>query len=373
MRIIESHTGLRGIAALLVVVYHLQFGATTLLPIETITELPQRSYLFVDLFFALSGFIISYTANEPFTHGLRRSVFFVFIIRRLIRLYPLLLFTLLYFVGFAALETMICKVVGRPSPVLWDPASWSALAAQAFMVNAWLHSPSAWNVASWSISAEVAAYLLFPFAVALLSRFFWAGVATMLACSLAFYIYVALTTGSLDIIAGLAPARAIAGFLLGMLIFRARTLIAEIPLPALCCVQTVAVSALLLTLCVKINDVWVMAPIIALVATTQHDRGPLSYLLKHRVLQWLGKISYSVYLNHICVGTLLWIPFLAIAKRILKDPTLIRACWIGTDIISVLIVSHYTWRLVEVPARTWLTRAVLGSNRRPRDAAVASP
>src|SRR5260370_42246803 len=57
---IRSHTGLRGIAALLVVAYHQELGPFYRLPFALSTNIFRRSYLMVDLFFILSAFIITY-------------------------------------------------------------------------------------------------------------------------------------------------------------------------------------------------------------------------------------------------------------------------------------------------------------------------
>ena len=59
-RYIKSHASLRGIAALLVVFYHIQFGEHVRLFWEV--DFFRKGYLWVDLFFILSGFVISYTA-----------------------------------------------------------------------------------------------------------------------------------------------------------------------------------------------------------------------------------------------------------------------------------------------------------------------
>jgi hypothetical protein len=65
-RHIDSHAALRGIAALLVVGYHLQFGAGYRLPIELSIPLFKRSYLLVDLFFILSGtYTGGFEARDP--------------------------------------------------------------------------------------------------------------------------------------------------------------------------------------------------------------------------------------------------------------------------------------------------------------------
>lgn len=93
---IRSHTGLRGIAALLVVLYHIHFAAPRL-PFENWSPFLSRGYLMVDLFFILSGFIISYVYNRPDMAVMKTGNF---LIKRIIRLYPLHVFCLFLFVFF---------------------------------------------------------------------------------------------------------------------------------------------------------------------------------------------------------------------------------------------------------------------------------
>ena len=78
----ELLDGLRGVAALLVVWYHLFEAFATSLVDQRINH----GYLAVDFFFLLSGFVIGYAYDERWGRGLRMRDF---IKRRLIRLHPM--------------------------------------------------------------------------------------------------------------------------------------------------------------------------------------------------------------------------------------------------------------------------------------------
>lgn len=78
----ELLDGLRGVAALLVVWYHL-FEAFATSPVD---QRFNHGYLAVDFFFLLSGFVIGYAYDERWGRGLRMRDF---IKRRFIRLHPM--------------------------------------------------------------------------------------------------------------------------------------------------------------------------------------------------------------------------------------------------------------------------------------------
>lgn len=82
----ELLDGLRGVAALLVVWYHVfegyAFAGGTLIEIESINH----GYLAVDFFFILSGFVIGYAYDDRWGKSLTVKNFFK---RRLIRLHPM--------------------------------------------------------------------------------------------------------------------------------------------------------------------------------------------------------------------------------------------------------------------------------------------
>ncbi|MBW8879944.1 MAG: acyltransferase [Asticcacaulis sp.] len=144
-------TSLRFFAALWVVLY--SYIKELNVPIGF--GLIDHGYLGVDMFFILSGFILSYVYLEGFGTG--RFDFFSFVNHRLARIYPLHIATLLFsilLIGAAALKG-----------VQLDPnaQNWAALPAHLTLTQAWGLAPSAsFNHPSWSISAEWFAYLSFP-------------------------------------------------------------------------------------------------------------------------------------------------------------------------------------------------------------------
>jgi peptidoglycan/LPS O-acetylase OafA/YrhL len=86
--------GMRGLAAILVVVYHF----------EVVVKLVPSGYLAVDFFFLLSGLVIARTYAPRFEDGLKTRDFFV---HRIIRLYPLFFVGLLLGLMRAAGQTVL--------------------------------------------------------------------------------------------------------------------------------------------------------------------------------------------------------------------------------------------------------------------------
>ena len=366
-RIIESHTGLRGIAALLVVGYHLQFGGGYHLPFEDATAFFERGYLWVDLFFILSGFIISYTAggdrSQAFTHNETKR----FLIARIARVYPLHLFCLGYLVLFSVAQSLIVPLLGAQPPTIWTSENLVRLVRQLLLLDAWGIGPSiGWNIPSWSISAELFAYLAFPLLVTLHVWRPRSARLGFLLVAIGFYAGVAATTGDLDITSGLAPLRCLAGFMLGMLLFYHRDRFLALPDSWLTLLQAASLLLVLAGLMNRWNDVVLIPPFVALVGTSWPDRGLVARLLSLRPIQFLGEISYSVYLNHVCLLQILWFLWARLDKRIdlgLSD-AVGRSLWIALAVAVVLLVSTLTYRYVERPAREYLIRRLL--HRRPR-------
>jgi peptidoglycan/LPS O-acetylase OafA/YrhL len=166
---LPSLTGLRFLAALWVVLYHVFATWRPQLlprahPIDPpIWQLLERSavgvailgFSGVSLFFLLSGFILTYVYADDWASLSPRA----FWVARLARLYP----------------TYAVASVLALAPYIWSPDPLSrpipTVPLVASLLQAW-YPPSAlaWNPPAWSLSVEAFFYLLFPFVLPLLQR-----------------------------------------------------------------------------------------------------------------------------------------------------------------------------------------------------------
>ncbi len=161
-------TGLRALAAIWVVCGHFVTYETDLFPAVRFIAAPLKAAaLGVDLFFVLSGFILSLNYVEKFAR-VDRKAYFRFLWMRLARIYPVHLFTLLFLL--AAVLAARHAHIQLSMPERLQPHSF---VTNVFLVQIWNYKhPPSWNGPAWSISAEWFAYLLFPFfcSVFLLAR-----------------------------------------------------------------------------------------------------------------------------------------------------------------------------------------------------------
>jgi len=350
-REIRSHTGLRGVAALLVVGYHQQFGANYRLPFEA--GLFSRSYLMVDLFFILSGFVLSYVYNAERPLADTRAFFRA----RFARIYPLHVFALVTFTAIVVGKSSLSLLrghAGEPLGSVWDWLS------QLLLLNAWIPATNEWNKPSWSISAEAFAYLIFPAILAIHAAVPRVTQIVLLAVAVLFYCLVG---SSLDISVGLAPLRCIAGFGVGMLLFYHR----DLRIPARSALQVVAVLWIFFVLFRGIADPFIVPAFAALIFLTWSDEGLVARMLSTKPVHWLGNISYSVYLMHYSVGAVVGFLWLKVRPGI-PEP-IERITFLALVFGSAVAVAHLTYRYIEKPAQRWL----LGRRPTQAETAVAAP
>lgn len=157
---LKSLTSLRFFAAMWVVCFHFWGNLGVALP-----AFVSKGYLGVEMFFVLSGFILSHVYLERFKAGTFNYGEFLW--ARLARIYPLHIAILIGLGILIAGVTAVGIHAGDKMIV------WSSLPAQITLTQAWGFGPNGgWNHPSWSISAEWFAYLTFP-AFALAACRFW--------------------------------------------------------------------------------------------------------------------------------------------------------------------------------------------------------
>ena len=125
----------------------------------------REGYLAVDMFFVLSGFVISHVYKESFAKECTARRYSDFLKARIARIYPLHLVMLMVFLAAVALERAAIYLAGGSIepvvPLTGDRSVAGLFANLAMLQGLWARGLS-WNSPAWSISLEFIAYLLFP-------------------------------------------------------------------------------------------------------------------------------------------------------------------------------------------------------------------
>jgi peptidoglycan/LPS O-acetylase OafA/YrhL len=296
---IPGLTGVRGVAALWVVFYHLQDmgGHEARLAHLVDIRLFREGFRGVDLFFLLSGFILMYVHQADFL-VLRRDATKRFLIGRFWRVYPL-----------NAIVLALIIALGYALPAVADPAQFTPLAlVQSFtLAQRWFISDfGAINGPAWSLSVEVVGYAVFPLIAFLLNRLQEQRILACLAvllltglvlASLPLHFADANVTGRLGLLR-MFPAF-IAGAALALMFLRSRTaptfaqhsrqggILATVSLIAIVAVCSVPSLAWLAVI-----------PTGGLVLGLAYENGFAHRLMACGAVVFLGKISFSLYLTH---------------------------------------------------------------------------
>jgi peptidoglycan/LPS O-acetylase OafA/YrhL len=155
--------GLRGLAILLVMLYHLTHHGFARGPLErAFTAIPSLGWSGVDLFFVLSGFLITgilLASRES------SSYYRSFYGRRVLRIFPLYYAVLFFFLVLVPLSGVFAHVHDLWSPHVEREGIWYWL----FLSNvreAWIGGPEHQALSiTWSLAIEEHFYLFWPFVV----------------------------------------------------------------------------------------------------------------------------------------------------------------------------------------------------------------
>lgn len=186
--------GLRGVAAVLVVWYHIFEGFQFASGAPTISCV-NHGYLAVDFFFMLSGFVIGYAYDDRWSRSLSMASFFR---RRLIRLHPMVVMgAMIGFMSFAltGFERWDGTSAGLPLSLLALGAAWIMLPALPGMPREVRGNGEMFplNGPCWSLFFEYVGNVLYAVVLRRLGTRWLGGVAAVLACALGWF---AITDGS---------------------------------------------------------------------------------------------------------------------------------------------------------------------------------
>ena len=168
---IKALTGLRIVAALWVVLFHFRplLWASSPSLHDDFAPLFDAGAQGVDLFFILSGFVLTWNYLDRMGPSFSMRATWHFLWLRLSRVFPIYLVTM----HIAALWIIFTLHVGStPSPDV-DKLTAISYLRQFFMVQLWFapfFDETSWDGPAWSISAEWLAYLLFASLILLVFR-----------------------------------------------------------------------------------------------------------------------------------------------------------------------------------------------------------
>lgn len=352
---IRSLTGIRALAAFLVLFLHadqnIPVGLTQTVGVVS------RGYLGVDLFFLLSGFILTYVYFDSMERPTGRT-FAVFMWHRFIRLYP---------VHIAVLAALVVVVLGAGhlGLNLRSPEAFklSELPWQILLVHAWgVTDQVSWNVPSWSISAEWFAYLCFPLVVAGLGRVREPRVLLLIAAaSLGIAALVFSMAGwglSGAWIAPSALVRIAGSFICGAALCRYATLRHALEGKSSFndALAMIALLAFLAGPSFGVPDFALIALLAIFIGALGMSSGVTAKLFSLAPLVWLGEISYSLYMVHFPVLRALNIVFKP--ERLQAMGPLAAAGVYCLSIGICVACAAVLYYLVEHPLRVRLRNAV---------------
>jgi len=355
---IPALTGLRGVAATYVVFYHyVPLYGLNLNPVEVFLG---HVYLAVDLFFLLSGFVMAHNYRHLFEEKLTFSYYFVFLGRRIARIYPL------YFVLTMIAFLMHAYSLSDFQPV---PSAGATLLYNLFMVQNWWGNAASLDIPGWSLSTEWAVYLMFPVLVSL--TLFRGKVSAIIMASVAIFILMELCfgPGSVHMASpwellnvwrprlGLSLCRCFADFTLGLVCYRIATAEMGKVIGRSRSVSWWLTILILILLCVKRTDLPIVLLLAGFILTSTFGISLPSRLLISKPAQFCGRISYSLYLTHELVGGLT-----GAVHRFANVLGLPHGQTIGAICAMVVTfpISFLLYKIVEVPGRKYLRRVFEG-------------
>ena len=367
----EALDALRGICALLVVLFHI--------PIYHAlkgTEAFVNLQFCVDMFFALSGFVLCHAYGHRLDNG-GEGLRFAWM--RLARLWPLHVVMLGLFVVIEVTKLVFMRADGSlaldSQPFGPGHSPWELVTNILFLQSFNLHAGLTWNGPAWSAAVEFYVSLMFAAVILLFPRFrreIFLGL-----CLAAGWQLFERSPNTLFVSSDWGMLRAIFSFFAGCLAYDMRThsngrLETPNMLEAWC-----VLLFLTFVLTTPQGALQYLFPLLAVIViyVFSFDQGRISALLRSRPLQKLGLWSYSIYMVHIFVFQIMKMAVSYVGHKthlelvgwhnneklvILGTPE--HAVWFALFLSVVLVVpvAALTYRLIEKPALDAAKRGIEG-------------
>ena len=350
--------GLRGVAALLVVAFHLFEAHAT----SHQTQLINHGYLAVDFFFLLSGFVVGYAYDDRW-EGMSLGSFFK---RRLIRLQPMVVFgsvvgALLFYFQACPQMALVAQTPG------WKVALYMLIGGlmlptpPSMDIRGWQETYTL-NGPAWSLMFEYIVNILYA---VLVRRFSKAALAVLVAVAGGALLHLLLTRPEGDIVGGwsLEPIQLRIGFTRVMFPFFAGLLLFRTVRPGRvgnaflwCSLLVVLVLAMprvggearpWLNGLYEAGSIILVFPLIIYLGVS----GQLVSAPAKKLCRFLGDISYPIYITHYPL-IYIYTAWVFNHKVSVRDGLPVAALTFGTAVA----LAYAALKLYDEPVRAWLGR-----------------
>jgi len=307
----EALDGLRGICALLVCILHAR-----ILSHFYALDFIRNAYLFVDFFFVLSGFVICVSYSNKIKE---KKDFLKFAIKRVGRIWPLhiLMLLVLLAIELAKYSILSQSSINSDSGAFVGRFSVDAFFSNVFLIHALgIYDTLTWNNPSWSISVEFFTYLVFGLIVYLF-RSKLQSVSILIAISSILVLYF-LNSPNMDITYDYGLIRCFAGFFIGVFIFLWRKISLSLSFFVGSVIEWILVVLIVLFVSFFGHEQWsLLSPIVFgfTVWFFSYELGSFSSLLKSKFIQILGVLSFTMYMLHSVLLTVMWRFFFLLNKN----------------------------------------------------------
>ncbi len=341
---VEQLDGLRGVFAVLIIAHHHNAFPESIFYNNFFVV---NAGLFVDFFFVLSGYVIAMNYMDRVNNF---QELFSFLKKRFIRLYPLLVFTEMVFLLFNLIgdNTPFKNVPMNTAYYLNTVTDTLTFMGSTPVFGSWIGL----NYPSWSISSEMISYWIFGLVLVTLPKRKLHAFFIIILLSVAFIVNFGEYMLAYDF-----------GFIRGVLCFCAgiftfiflknfhlKTNWAEIPF------LFVLISSMYFVHHWELNLARLIFPILFAIGIVifTNSTGILAKWLNSKPIQFLGKISYSIYLNHAIV----LIGLNVILFRVLHLPVEEWMILISllTSISLTILYSTFTYKYIEMGVGNYLKR-----------------
>jgi len=362
---IRALAGVRVIPVLLIVLFH--YHEWNGYPFEfRYDAIVAKGYLWVEFFFALSGFILFYVYGSQGAELLRAKALTRFLVTRLSRIYPLQVATLLVILAMHVWDRTVAP--GRPGASIFDVAGNPEMTVGTFLSNpaliqAWnIHDKLSRNSPAWFVSVEAFMYLAFPALLALAGARFVGRTVAVGVASAVLLVTLAVTSGmGMDLAYRNGVPRGLADFGIGLFLgalfveIRRRSARGK-PLPS--SVHTLAQVLVVAELVVGFYssgaprtkwDLMIVVPMYLLIFLLAFDRGLIAEALHARWLRKLGEWGFAIYMVQFIVLVLL--PFAGLRSMRWAEAPL--------AVLGAAVAGGLAHRFIERPVGELMRRSLL--------------